>query len=236
MIYPVNGIFVAQGYSQKHTGVDFGWNSSYGFGKNQPVYAIEDGTIIDIQYQRFSGGYVVHLKLDQRNLVAEYGHLQKDSIRFKLILLIFSLMAGSFLIYLFLNKFFLQDYYLRTKEKSMIRGYEKINEVLSEETPITTEKMNSVAKTCEKYGITMIVVDTADTIEMQFGNAEVLRHRLQEINFKPDDRNTKIIKKTNKYIYYEQGRAAKNYIKGYRKKLSYVDRSIMLFVPCKVSS
>ena len=77
MIYPVNGIFVAQGYSQKHTGVDFGWNSSYGFGKNQPVYAIEDGTIIDIQYQRFSGGYVIHLKLDQRNLVAEYGHLQK---------------------------------------------------------------------------------------------------------------------------------------------------------------
>jgi murein DD-endopeptidase MepM/ murein hydrolase activator NlpD len=83
MIYPVNGIFVAQGYSKKHTGVDFGWNSSYGFGKNQPVYAIEDGTIIDIQYQRFSGGYVIHLKLDQRNLVAEYGHLQKGSIRFK---------------------------------------------------------------------------------------------------------------------------------------------------------
>lgn len=83
MIYPVNGIFVAQGYSQKHTGVDFGWNSSYGFGKNQPVYAVEDGTIIDIQYQRFSGGYVIHLKLDQRNLVAEYGHLQKGSIRFK---------------------------------------------------------------------------------------------------------------------------------------------------------
>ncbi len=139
----------------------------------------------------------------------------KDSIRFKLILLIFSLMAGSFLIYLFLNKFFLQDYYLRTKEKSMIRGYEKINEVLSEETPITTEKMNSVAKTCEKYGITMIVVDTADTIEMQFGNAEVLRHRLQEINFKPDDRNTKIIKKTNKYTlqsYYRDDNQAEEYL------------------------
>ena len=83
MIYPVNGIFVAQEFTQKHTGVDFGWNSSYGYGKNQPVYAIEDGTIIDIQYQRFSGGYVIHLKLDQRKLVAEYGHLQKDSIKVK---------------------------------------------------------------------------------------------------------------------------------------------------------
>ena len=80
MIYPVNGIFVAQGYSQKHTGVDFGWNSSYGFGKNQPIYAIEDGTIISIQNQR-TGGLVIHLKLASRHLVAEYGHLGSIKVK-----------------------------------------------------------------------------------------------------------------------------------------------------------
>lgn len=84
MKYPVNGIGVTQGYSKfAHRGVDFGWNKSYGYDKNQPVYAIEDGKIISIQKQT-TGGWVIHLKLAKRQLVAEYGHLQAGSIRVKL--------------------------------------------------------------------------------------------------------------------------------------------------------
>jgi murein DD-endopeptidase MepM/ murein hydrolase activator NlpD len=83
MIYPVNGIGVGTPYDKNgHRGVDFGYNTSYGYGPNQPVFAIEDGTIIDIQKQK-TGGIVVHLKLDQRHLVAEYGHLKAGSVKYK---------------------------------------------------------------------------------------------------------------------------------------------------------
>ena len=81
MRYPVNGIGVKQGYSKYgHRGIDFGHNAGYGYGPNQPIYAIEDGTIISIQYQR-TGGWVIHLKLASRHLVAEYGHLQNIRVK-----------------------------------------------------------------------------------------------------------------------------------------------------------
>ena len=81
MRYPVNGIGVVQGYSKNgHRGIDFGHNSSYGYGPHQLIYAIEDGTIISIQNQK-TGGLVIHLKLASRHLVAEYGHLGSIKVR-----------------------------------------------------------------------------------------------------------------------------------------------------------
>ena len=124
----------------------------------------------------------------------------KNSLRMKLTILLLCLTTGTFLIYLLINQFFLEDYYVTTKEKSLLKGYEKINEILSNEGSITSESANQVAGVCEKYGITIIVVDTADNVKLEYGNGSILQERLREINFGISPYNTDVIKKTDKYI------------------------------------
>lgn len=77
MRYPVNYIGIAKPFGS-HKGIDFGWNSKHG-GKNQPVYAVDDGVVIYNRHQ-LTGGYVIHIKHDN-GIVSEYGHLKKDSQR-----------------------------------------------------------------------------------------------------------------------------------------------------------
>lgn len=78
MKYPVNVINIKQTFGN-HKGIDFGWHSS--IGKNQALFAVDDGVIIYNRYQ-VSGGYVIHLKMDN-GYVAEYGHILKNSQRFR---------------------------------------------------------------------------------------------------------------------------------------------------------
>lgn len=124
----------------------------------------------------------------------------KHSMRTKLTLVLLCLTAGYFIVYFLLNHFFLEDYYLKTKEKSLLKGYEKVNEILEEEEEISTKNANEVAEVCEKYGITIIVIDTSDYIQFQYGNGMILQERLREINFNYGNENIKIIERTDDYI------------------------------------
>jgi len=74
MRFPVNTINIKQTFG-KHKGIDFGWHSSVG--KNQPVYAIDDGVVIYNRHQ-ISGGYVIQIR-HTNGYVSEYGHLLKNS-------------------------------------------------------------------------------------------------------------------------------------------------------------
>lgn len=76
MRYPVNYVGVTNKFSKSHKGIDLGWNSKFG-GKNQPIYAVEDGVVIYNRKQT-TGGYVIHIRHDN-GYVSEYGHLLKDS-------------------------------------------------------------------------------------------------------------------------------------------------------------
>lgn len=124
----------------------------------------------------------------------------KKSMRMKLTCVLLCLTTGTFLIYMFLNYFFLEDYYLQTKEKSLLKGYKKIESILSERNSINYETANLVANVCEKYGITIIVVDTADMVQFAYGNDNILRQRLQEINFGVGNGHVKIIEQNEKYV------------------------------------
>ena len=73
MRYPVNYIAITVPFNKKtHRGLDFGWNRNYG-GKNQPIYAVNDGKVIYCQVQT-SGGKVIHIKHDN-GYVSEYAHM-----------------------------------------------------------------------------------------------------------------------------------------------------------------
>lgn len=77
MRYPVNCINIKQKFGT-HKGIDFGWHNSVG--KNQPIYAVDDGIVI-YNRKQLTGGYVIHIRHDN-GMVSEYGHLLKDSQRF----------------------------------------------------------------------------------------------------------------------------------------------------------
>lgn len=76
MRYPVNEIFISQGFNRNtHKGIDLGYFDN----PNQPVYSVDNGTVIYSKYQS-SGGYVLQIRHDN-GFVSEYGHLKKDSIK-----------------------------------------------------------------------------------------------------------------------------------------------------------
>lgn len=76
MRYPVNYIAITQGL---HYGkcIDFGWSNAYG-GKNQPVFACDDGVVYRIENQK-NGGNVIYIE-HLNGMVSCYAHLADDSI------------------------------------------------------------------------------------------------------------------------------------------------------------
>lgn len=80
MRMPVDDVNIRQKFSKLHKGIDFGFVSS-SLGKNQPIYAVEDGEVI-YNRKQVSGGYVIHIRHDN-GYVTEYGHLKKNSQKVK---------------------------------------------------------------------------------------------------------------------------------------------------------
>ena len=84
--YPTNYIAITNKFSSKHKGLDLGWTSKLqGFGKNQPIYASEDGVVYAIHdndsTKKSWGNYV---KIQHSNSIyTMYAHLKTGSIRVK---------------------------------------------------------------------------------------------------------------------------------------------------------
>ena len=72
---PLKYVSVTQRFGLYHKGIDMGWCCNEG--KNQPVYACDDGIIIYNRFQK-TGGYVIHIRHDN-GMCSEYGHLLRDS-------------------------------------------------------------------------------------------------------------------------------------------------------------
>lgn len=82
--YPVNIINIRQEKTDKHMGLDLGWDSRLDKNSfNQDIINPFKGEVIYIKYQT-SGGYVVHIYSKELNLTSEFGHLKKGSIKVKL--------------------------------------------------------------------------------------------------------------------------------------------------------
>lgn len=72
MRYPVNYINITNPFKKAvHYGIDLGWGNECG--KNQPIYAIDDGVVIYKSVQT-TGGKVLHIR-HSNGFVSEYAHL-----------------------------------------------------------------------------------------------------------------------------------------------------------------
>ena len=126
----------------------------------------------------------------------------KYSIRMKLTILLLCLTAGMVIASVLINRFFLADYYLETKERNLLKGYNKINEIIGDSEKISEQMSNEITAMCEKYGITLIIVDNSDYIKFQYGNGMILRERLQQINFGFNPRDYELLERTDEYLLH----------------------------------
>ena len=74
--FPVNYIYVTQEYKSSHLAIDLGWGTNYG-GKNQPIYACYEGTVIINSYASDAGNYVA-IRHDNGD-ISRYLHLNSRS-------------------------------------------------------------------------------------------------------------------------------------------------------------
>ena len=86
--YPVNYIAITTYFIKgEHNGLDLGWNSKHG-GKNQPIYAANDGKVYSIKDKdktgRSWGNFVkiYHGKMNGKKVYTLYAHL-KDGLKVK---------------------------------------------------------------------------------------------------------------------------------------------------------
>ena len=124
----------------------------------------------------------------------------KYSIRLKLTFILLCLTAGICFVYIMMNQFFMEDYYVSTKQKNLLKGYETISGIVKAQGAINEEMAGQIVTVCEKYGIISIVVDTSDDIEFLYGNGDILKKRLLDINFGINPSDYKVIESNADYV------------------------------------
>lgn len=108
----------------------------------------------------------------------------KYSIRKQFTLIFCLLMAGTILLYWFINNTFLEKYYLNNKQKAMMSAYQSINKA-SNEGAIESEAFDiEFQKICGKNNINIILLDAeTKTIKTSMNEYEVLSRQLLDYVF-----------------------------------------------------
>ncbi|SEQ10376.1 HAMP domain-containing protein [Lachnospiraceae bacterium RM5] len=123
----------------------------------------------------------------------------RNSIRFKITLMLCSFTLISFAVFIIINSIFLPRFYIKEKEKTLLNCYEKISESLADSEKISEDDEESLSKLCEKHGITIVIIDNSGSEIFRYGNGTVLVQRLLEINLGLNSENYSIIEKNNNY-------------------------------------
>ncbi|MBQ3666015.1 MAG: HAMP domain-containing protein [Lachnospiraceae bacterium] len=137
-----------------------------------------------------------------------------------------------------MNQFFMEKYYLSTKQKYLLKGYDEINQVIQKNETVNDEAIKSIVSVCEKYGIIIIIVDTSDQIEFLYGNGEILKKRLVDINFGLNPSDYKIIKQTPDYMVggCNLNQKSGNYENGYLEVSGFFNSNMIFLIRMPVES
>ena len=101
--------------------------------------------------------------------------------------------------------------------------------------PASKKKQKEITSICEKYGITLIVVDNSDYIKFQYGNGMILRERLQQINFGFNPKDYELLERTNEYLLhgYNLNSAGTN---GYLEVSGFFNQNMIFLMRMAVES
>jgi signal transduction histidine kinase len=95
--------------------------------------------------------------------------------------LFIAVMAGTIVLCWIVNNIFLEEFYIRNREKAITQAYERINEVVSNGDITSDEFDVELRKACEMYNINIIVIDaSSNTIKSSTRDGDRLMRRLYD--------------------------------------------------------
>lgn len=141
----------------------------------------------------------------------------KYSIRKQFTLVFGLLMAGTILLCWFINNTFLEDYYLRNKERAMLSAYAVINKASNEEAFDSEAFDIEFQMICGKNNINIIILDAeTKTLKTSMNNYQILSRQLLDYlfnqNMDPESR-----------VLFEEDNYEMNIIRDDRTQQEYVD-------------
>jgi signal transduction histidine kinase len=105
----------------------------------------------------------------------------KRSIKQEMAFLFIAVMAGTIVLCWIVNNIFLEEFYIRNREKAITQAYERINEVVSNGDITSDEFDVELRKACEMYNINIIVIDaSSNTIKSSTRDGDRLMRRLYD--------------------------------------------------------
>ena len=141
----------------------------------------------------------------------------KYSIRKQFTLVFGLLMAGTILLCWFINNTFLEDYYLRNKERAMLSAYAVINKASNEEAFDSEAFDIEFQMICGKNNINIIILDAeTKTLKTSMNNYQILSRQLLDYLFDQNmDPESRVLFKEDNYEM--------NIIRDDRTQQEYVD-------------
>ena len=141
----------------------------------------------------------------------------KYSIRKQFTLVFGLLMAGTILLCWFINNTFLEDYYLKNKERAMLSAYAVINKASNEEAFDSEAFDIEFQMICGKNNINIIILDAeTKTLKTSMNNYQILSRQLLDYlfdqNMDPESR-----------VLFEEDNYEMNIIRDDRTQQEYVD-------------
>jgi signal transduction histidine kinase len=123
----------------------------------------------------------------------------KRSIKLEMAFLFIAVMAGTIVLCWIVNNIFLEEFYIRNREKAITQAYERINEVVSNGDITSDEFDVELRKTCEMYNINIIVIDaSSNTIKSSTRDGDRLMRRLYD-HFFLDNEEIDYLAETDNY-------------------------------------
>ena len=141
----------------------------------------------------------------------------KYSIRKQFTLVFGLLMAGTILLCWFINNTFLEDYYLRNKERAMLSAYAVINKASNEEAFDSESFDIEFQMICGRNNINIIILDAeTKTLKTSMNNYQILSRQLLDYLFDQNmDPESRVLFKEDNYEM--------NIIRDDRTQQEYVD-------------
>ena len=104
-------------------------------------------------------------------------------IRIKLVCMMAGMSVGVFLLYMLSNALFLENFYIKSKQKDIVYAYNEIDDMLKDESSATDSDISNISDLCAKTGMTALITMESGEVLFNYGNKELLQYRLENSVF-----------------------------------------------------
>lgn len=112
--------------------------------------------------------------------------IDKNSIRYKMSLLIVAIIVIAILIAGISGSMFLEEYYSNTKQAAIVNVYKHLSYMTEEDVNLEdSDNISKLNNECENHGVTLIVINNSGETVYEYGGGNTLVRRWQEMIFGP---------------------------------------------------